>query len=65
MAVTPAPAPTTTSLLSSSARPTCRGRIMWLTVPDRDVRECVLLGGHRGDHRDAAGYSWNEGRWLD
>ena len=47
------------------ARPTCTGKVTWMTEPDRDVSECVLPRGHRGDHRDAGGYPWNEGRWLD
>jgi hypothetical protein len=48
-----------------SSRPTCSGTVSWLTLPEREIRECVLLRGHGGDHRDAAGYPWNEGRWLD
>jgi hypothetical protein len=51
-----------TRALSRSA---CTGKVTWMTVPDRDVSECVLPGGHGGDHRDAGGYPWNEGRWLD
>jgi hypothetical protein len=47
------------------SRSTCTGKVTWMTVPDRDVSECVLPRGHRGDHRDAGGYPWNEGRWLD
>ena len=47
------------------SRPTCTGKVTWMTEPDRDVSECVLPRGHRGDHRDAGGYPWNEGRWLD
>jgi hypothetical protein len=47
------------------SRTPCTGKVTWMTVPDRDVSECVLPRGHRGDHRDAGGYPWNEGRWLD
>ena len=49
----------------AAARTPCTGKVTWMTVPDRDVSECVLPRGHRGDHRDAGGYPWNEGRWLD
>ena len=44
---------------------TCTGKVTWMTLPDREVSECVLARGHRGDHRDAAGYPWNEARWAD
>jgi hypothetical protein len=47
------------------SRSTCTGKVTWMTVPDREVSECVLPRWHRGDHRDAGGYPWNEGRWLD
>jgi hypothetical protein len=47
------------------SRSTCTGKVTWTTVPDRKVSECVLPRGHGGDHRDAGGYTWNEGRWLD
>ena len=47
------------------SRPPCTGKVTWMSVPDRDVSECVLPRGHGGDHRDAGGYPWNEGRWLD
>jgi hypothetical protein len=29
------------------------------------VRACVRVQGHGGDHRDAAGYPWNDQRWSD
>jgi hypothetical protein len=57
MAETPSSSPTQTQ--------TCAGTVMWLTFPGREVRECVLPPGHRGDHRDAAGYPWNDARWMD
>ncbi|TFV86135.1 hypothetical protein [Blastococcus sp. CT_GayMR16] len=53
----PGPAPST--------RPTCPGTVTWLTAPEPEVRVCVLRSGHVGDHRDAAGYPWNDARWLD
>src|SRR5215218_8113925 len=49
----------------AASRPACPGKVTWTTVPERDVSECVLPRGHRGDHRDGVGYPWNEGRWLD
>lgn len=49
----------------ASSRPTCAGRISWMTTPGWEVRECVLPHGHGGDHRCRAGYPWNDGRWLD
>jgi hypothetical protein len=48
-----------------SSRATCAARISWMTRPDWEVRVCALPHGHRGDHRCAAGYRWNDGRWLD
>ena len=46
-------------------RSTCAGKVTWMTAPPREVSECVLPRGHRGDHRDARGYPWNEQRWAD
>ena len=43
----------------------CTGKVTWMTAPEREVSECVLPRGHHGDHRDAAGYPWNEARWAD
>lgn len=57
------PRPTSRSR-SAPSRTACRGRFLWL-VPERDLRECVLGHGHGGDHRDAAGYPWNDERWSD
>jgi hypothetical protein len=48
-----------------SARPACPGRVSWMTHPGWEVRECALPRGHGGDHRDAAGYPWNDARWSD
>jgi hypothetical protein len=48
-----------------SPRPICAGRVIWPASPQREVRECVLRRGHGGDHRDAAGYPWNDARWSD
>ena len=57
--------PMTGNGLAAASRPTCPGRVTWMTAPEREVSECVLPRGHRGDHRDGIGYPWNEGRWLD
>jgi hypothetical protein len=43
----------------------CPGKIVWLSSPDREVRECTRWTGHGGDHRDAVGYPWNDERWLE
>ena len=49
---------------SPSSRPTCPRQLVWL-VPEPGVRACVRIHGHGGDHRDAAGYPWNDQRWSD
>jgi hypothetical protein len=59
------PVPGLHLVTSGSSRPACTGKVTWTTVPERDTSECVLPYGHGGDHRDAGGYPWNEGRWLD
>jgi hypothetical protein len=57
--------PLTIARVASSPAPTCPGTVSWLSVRAREVHECVLPCGHRGDHRDAAGYPWNDERWLE
>ena len=57
--------PASTSARAPSARPACAGRVSWMTIPQPEVRHCVLPHGHGGDHRDVAGYPWNDGRWWD
>lgn len=49
---------------SQASRATCAGLVRWL-IPERESRECVLVRGHGGDHRDVAGYRWNDDRWSD
>jgi len=43
----------------------CPGVFVWQTPTGRDASPCTRTGGHPGDHRDAAGYAWNDERWLD
>jgi hypothetical protein len=47
-----------------SSRPTCPRQLAWL-IPEPGVRACVRVQGRGGDHRDAAGYPWNDQRWSD
>jgi hypothetical protein len=50
---------------SAPPRASCRGVFVWQTSTGREVCACTRSGGHAGDHRDAAGYAWNDERWLD
>ena len=65
LAAVPEPACTTTGAASRRLPSVCAGKVTWMTVPVREVSQCVLPRGHRGDHRDEGGYPWNEARWAD
>jgi hypothetical protein len=47
------------------ARTACPGVFVWQTAAGRETCACTRSPGHLGDHRDAAGYAWNDERWLD
>jgi hypothetical protein len=59
------PASTTTGAASRRLPSVCAVKVTWMTAPERELSQCVLPRGHRGDHRDERGYPWNEARWAD